>query len=80
VWEPCKEDHVRVPGVTSKIKAGLSEPTGTGPDTVGTGGTGLAWYRFRPVDIARVYNLEIEFKKMKKISKHSQKYFKVCRT
>jgi hypothetical protein len=40
------------PGSGHRVQAwepGLTEPAGTGPDTAGTGGTGPARYRFRPV-------------------------------
>jgi hypothetical protein len=31
------------------VKAGVTEPVGTGPETVGTGPTGPDRFRFRPV-------------------------------
>jgi hypothetical protein len=55
-------------------RAGLSEPVGTDPETVGTGRTGSGSGRFPTGP-----TFEFEFKINEKISQNSQKYFNVCR-
>jgi hypothetical protein len=58
---------------------GLTEPVGTGPETVGTGPTGPDRFRFRPVPNWSKFKFWIWIQKMKKSHKILKKYFKVCR-
>jgi hypothetical protein len=53
---------------------GLTEPVGTGPETVETGPTGSGYGRFPTGPDSK---FEFEFKKWKNLTKF--KYFKVCR-